>query len=34
MEYTTHISISERDGLPVITVDDCELLDFLDDFFV
>lgn len=34
MEYTTHISISERDGQPVITVDDYELFDFLDDFFV
>ena len=34
MEYTTHISISESDGHPVITVDDYELFDFLDDFFV
>ena len=34
MEYTTHISVSERDGQLVITVDDYELFDFLDDFFV
>jgi len=34
MEYTTHISISECDGHPVIAVDDYELFDFLDDFFV
>jgi len=34
MEYTAHISVSESDGHPVITVDDYELFDFLDDFFV
>jgi hypothetical protein len=34
MEYTKHISVTERDGFSVITVDDCELFDYLDDFFV
>lgn len=34
MEYTPHISVSESDGHPGITVDDYELFDFLDDFFV
>jgi hypothetical protein len=33
MEYTTHISISELGGQSVVTVDDYELFDFLDDFF-
>ncbi|HJW71891.1 MAG TPA: hypothetical protein VJ486_03475 [Geothrix sp.] len=34
MEYTKHISIMEEDGHAVITVDDWELFDYLDDFFV
>jgi hypothetical protein len=34
MEYTSHISILEGDGQSVITVDDYELFDYLDDFFV
>ena len=34
MEYTKHISISERDGHSVVTVDDYELFDYLDDYFV
>ena len=34
MKYTTHISISERDGYTVAIVDDYELFDYLDDFFV
>ena len=34
MEYTKHISVTERDGFCVIKVDDYELFDYLDDFFV
>ena len=34
MKYTTHISISESDGHTVASVDDYELFDYLDDFFV
>lgn len=34
MEYTKYISIAEHDDHAVITVDDWELLDYLDDFFV
>ena len=33
MEYTKHISLTELDGYSVITVDDYELFDYLDDFF-
>ena len=34
MEYTKYISISENNGQSVLTVNDYELFDFLDDFFV
>jgi len=33
MEYTRYISISERDGYSAVSVDDLELLDYLEDFF-
>jgi hypothetical protein len=34
MEYTTHISITSRQDHTVVVIDDTELFDFLDDFFV
>jgi hypothetical protein len=33
MEYTKHISILESNGHSIISVDDYELFDYLDDFF-
>ena len=34
MQYTKHISIFESNGHSIISVDDYELFDYLDDFFV
>lgn len=34
MNFTGHIELEEWKGKPMLTVRDCELLDFLQDLFI